>query len=465
MGMIKPGPRSKMPVLIYLFELTTSFNMRNLAPLFFAIIFSLFLMPFAQANTICDGPTCLTYSENYTTNIYQMYALDYVNDSFFVASKINFFYNLNESFLKVSQVSTVAEFGHGFTFGCGWNRDDGYFLGARSIASNNYFGKWDFTPSEISFVDKGRQYESMGDWYDGYYWIPDDNGALYKLNNNLDEVTSCSFPQYAKATHHLNDTQRIFIMRLGNLYLYDESCNEYANISLSDFGLGISGSNAITGNDDNTKIWIGTTQGPSKVWEFDLNLTIPSSTLTPISPIESEDFVNSILVMQLNLNAGLNGTLNCYVNDVLTHTGSYTNGTHDIDFSSGDLPDGANTWYCNFTDVELVWDFDLINFNVATGIMNTAGGGMAELFGFETDEYSTSTEKGRAFVSLILTFAIALGIGGYFKSAEITGMAIVGFLMIFTFTGDLPAWIGILLIIISGFIMVEWVKRLHGSKR
>lgn len=437
--------------------------MRKVSPLFFAIIFSLFLIPFVQASTICDNSFCLTYVASYTTDQNQLMSIDYVNDSFYVTHKTHYFFEFNESFLTVDTVGTVDEWGHALEFGNGWNRDSGYFSGSRSFAGSNYFGKWNFTPAELLWTNKGRQYESGGDWYNNYYWIIDDNGQIYKMDEDFNEISGCSVPAYSTGAHHLNNTDRIMVAlaNTNEIYLFDESCNQKAVIDLDGFGVGVSSSMGVTGNDNNTKIWVVDYRSPSVVYEFDVNLSFPYTALIPTSPIESDAFVNDIIVMELDLNAGLNGTLNCYVNDVLTHTDTYENGTYSIDFSSGNLPDGENTWLCNFTDSEsFVWGFDLITFDVATGIMNSAGNSLADLFGFATDDYSTKTQKGKGFLAIIISLSIALGVGGYLKnSGEMAGITFVAMLIIFTYTGDLPAWIGILLIIISGFIVVEWLKK------
>lgn len=443
------------------------------APLFFAVFFSFLLIPFVHAEEMCNGEVCLTFNQTHSLS----YDCDYIdmNETHFFCGEPfgidNDIYIYNSTWDLIQSFNTVTVAGKGYTNGLTLNNDTyspSELVITHSVSLTNYFYRFNLTPALTHQIEKGRQYEAGLDWYGGYYFIHDDAGGLYRLNTAYDETHLCSVVQHEGGVHHLFGSDKIFIIleqsNPDQLVLYDiPSCSVLSTIDVTDF-TSVHNARGVTGNSDNTKLFIGS---DDKVYEFDIDVNITPSTLFPISPLEGSDFVDNIIVMELQLNAGLNGTLFCFINTALEYQEDYENGTHSIDFSSGELPDGENNWTCGFLDsANNSWLFDplYITFSISTGIMNTAGSAFADLFGFETDDYSTATEKGRAFLALIITFAVALGIGGYFKSAEIAGMGIISFLIIFTFTGDLPAWIGILLIILSGFIMVEWVRRLHTPK-
>lgn len=427
------------------------------------LLFFMFLLSLSPVlgTTVCDGQLCLTYIGTQTAETDVRY-MDYWG-GYVYASREDHFYKLNSSWGIENSVDTVTLYSHGLTFGGGWNNKDGYFLGSYDPTGTNYFGKWNFT-DEIFFGAKGRQYGAGGDYYDGYFWQHDDDGRLYKLNTDLDELSSCEVVQHEGGVHHLNGTDKLLIIQDGSpdlIKLYDENCNEYGTIEFSDFGLSLDNWGGITAPDNNSLLWVA--DGSETILEFSINASSVESVLTPLRPLDGDSFVDDIIVMKLNLNAGLNGTLSCYVNDTfLVHNQTYENGTHTIDFSSGHLPDGENSWYCNFTDTKSnSWYFTTQVFTISTGIMNTAGDAIANLFGFDSDDYSTSTEKGRAFLAILISIFGALGVGGHFKSGEIAGICLLGLFILFTFTGDLPAWLGVILIIISGFIVVEYVKKFH----
>lgn len=216
---------------------------------------------------------------------------------------------------------------------------------------------------------------------------------------------------------------------------------------------------------NSTHVWIkGTHDGTRKISLISTGPLETAPLMDNPYPVNEGEVFENILNLGIELTATDNGTLTYYLDGNLLGTVTVdTAPVFDTDYyiSTGVIDDGSHSWNVIYTMSGYDFYSDTYSFTITSGIMITAGSAMADLFGFKTDDYLTSTEKGRAFVALIIIFSIGLGVGGYFKSAEIAGMAIVSFLLLFTITGDLPAWFGILLIIISGFIMAEWIKKFH----
>lgn len=437
------------------------------------------LFPSVLGDQVCDGYLCLSYNQTYLTGTFNTDVFLDTNDTANEYPAMFFISELSSSDIELYNASlvdvgTTTVSTNPSNYGYSWFNDSGTqkFLGVHNAVGNDYFRQYFLNGTYIvSYLEPDEQGGGC-DWYNNNFYCIDSGDTVEQYNHTMDLQTACSYSGLTVSEpHHLEtEANRILFLTGDDL---DESivlmnfatCTEMGRIYLGDFA-SISGISAldptgVVGNYDDSKVWvyIHYTDATNDVLiEFDVDVNSTESTLTATNPTEADSFTENNLPMTMTLTAGLTGNLTCYIDSTLRYTNTtMTAGTHYVEFTSGDLTDGSHTWFCNFTDSDSnVWEFDdIINFDINTGIGVLIGEDVSDIFGFSDDDYSTSSEKGLAFVALILALALGVGVAITTQSAPMGSIGIMGGLMVFTFIGWLPAWVGIVLIIIAGLIVMK----------
>jgi len=444
----------------------------------------LLFIPLAQASTVCDGELCLKYNKTISNSDLGsgiIYALD-TNDTSSTIPNNFYLYNPGSSNIKVYdsdfnylyQISLSASASNAFTtFNDGAEK---FLLWYDTYGSSN--DEWRIYDITGSLLQQKTVTTTMGGCdYSSYFWCVGNtnNLYLYKLNSTYDIIDSCSKERSKSGDlWHFNTEDKILYLKYDstsgkNIYisLIDNSCTEKSTINLNDFSeISVKDLTGIVGNKDDNKIWVYESSGSGsvqdKIYELDIvSASSSETTITAIYPPDDSIVYDNNIVIRLNLNAGENGTLNCYLNDTLKYTNSYTAGdSEEIRFDSGTLSSGYYNLFCNYTDIYSgYWTSGIISFNVDLGLGAKVGNFWGELLGFKDDSYSTAEEKGLAFFSLLLCIILSifplLLIAGESK-LKIEGSAVgyifmglfLAWLFLFTYIGWLPVLIGVVIILI-----------------
>lgn len=437
-------------------------------------IFLLVFIPTVNAETYCDGEMCLTYIDKYVnphgSGSWSLDTNDTTNlnpENFFIAKRLgsgsSTIYVLNETFNSSYTISTGV---YDFTTFWGWYNDSGTekFIGHRNFVGTDYARQYHNNGTYIiSYATGTTDLDPEGDWYNDRFYIAHET-QFKEWNTTFSTLSSCILDAQIKTGGHHANTQGdkyFFTNELAHeLVIYNhDSCQENGTIDLDSFtqfsGNSVMG---ITTNYADTKLYL--TAG-NEIYEFGLNISYNSSEFTPVYPTTNANILENDIVMRAELTAGTTGTATCYINDTLKYTNSSIEiGTNNIRFDSGTLADGQYYWFCNFTDYSSnVWDFDSnVNFEITTGVIVELGDDIAQGLGFDTDEYSTAGEKGMAFLSIILSLMMGLGMGVVSQNAGLGGIGVLCGIILFVFIGWLPIWIGILMVIIAGIIVAKMLQ-------
>lgn len=171
-----------------------------------------------------------------------------------------------------------------------------------------------------------------------------------------------------------------------------------------------------------------------------------TSVITAVFPLNATVY-DLIINLEIRLTTELNGTIDWYLDGAnigSTTVTSAPDSNKRYTYSSGALTEGDHYWNATYTDsFSNEWATDTIYFSKQKH-------GFIEVVGNLTgDALGVTGAEAQGFIALLIAFCIS----GYLalKTQEHTGQVFTGsfiaLLLMFTFLGWLPVWIGIIIII------------------
>jgi len=349
--------------------------------------------------------------------------------------------------------------------------------GGDLVVGTDKFNFWLLNGSYITQINFNEDDWSGSDWSadtNYIYVLNQDDDSIDIYNTSLSLIDSVSvIPDLYPAGLQVSNTYSdyVFFIDRTNKRLYVE--NVVSKLSMGYIGLdsfGITGANLVPydvmTNFDDSKLWISVwnhsgTDYYYSILEFELGMLHTDSTIGLMHPSMSENYNNNNIVFELALNSGYNGTLYCYVDGSSFYNNTYSAGANSVSFLSGTLTNGQHNWSCNYTDY-LNYSYSSVTniFYINAISISPLGDGIASLFGFTTDAYSTASEKGLFFMALIICIVVSALVSAFIvkhgdgEGAGVTFIVIfLAFFLMFAFVGWIPAWILIMFLVITGLII------------
>lgn len=463
--------------------------------LFLTLLLALTLSPFASATYFCAGTSlCLEYNQTYQLPIaynFQYPSVDFNGTNFIIGGQSNsanndVVYVFDDSFNSVENIS-VAQ----YTNGCYFYNYSGT-PGIMCIKSSTLFMFYDLSGNYISNVTRTSSSSFAG----GCDWEPTDE-LFYCADSIPSRIYACditgdcsvyvspSYDVWNKQPHVLETSPNVIIYSgypSGAtdkiLYAYDM----LSEISLGYLDLGATWPSVYdfgepsgqTSNTDNTKYWQAIwnqTDNTYYVVEFNTNATHTYSTVGLTSPEDGDTLTDSNIVMSVALFSAYTGTLNCSIDNETVYSEFFDVGIHSSEFASGSLDTGEHTWNCIFTDTSS-YSYNSVTNTFYISPVGTGGNlgavwgnAIADGLGLATDGLGTASEKGMAFLGIIIALSVAVGVGAYLKdkkgntSPEIAGIVMVVMVLLLTMVGWIPIWITIIFTIIAGVLLIAMIKK------